>query len=90
MIQKRTSGTSQRTEYPGISSRKGVCGGAACIAGTRIPVWILARARELGATNRRLLRMYPDLTAKDLKNAWRYAHDHTDEIAKQVHANEAQ
>jgi uncharacterized protein (DUF433 family) len=34
----------------GIERTPGVCGGDACIAGTRIPVWVLEGFRRLGWT----------------------------------------
>jgi uncharacterized protein (DUF433 family) len=67
----------------------GVCGGDPCIAGTRIPVWVLERARQLGASQEKLLRMYPDLCAQDLANAWRYVRSHATEIERQIRENEA-
>ncbi len=33
--------------FPGVESRPWVCGGAPCIVRTRIPVWVLVRARLL-------------------------------------------
>jgi hypothetical protein len=34
--------------HPGIESEPSVCGGAATIVRTRIPVWVLEQARRLG------------------------------------------
>ncbi len=34
--------------FPGIEKTPGVCGGSACIAGTRIPVWGLEERAESG------------------------------------------
>jgi uncharacterized protein (DUF433 family) len=75
--------------YPGIESTPGVSGGEPCIVRTRIPVWVLVRARELGTNEADLLRAYPTLRAEDLTNAWAYARAHKDEIAQQIHDNEA-
>ena len=74
---------------PGIESTPGVCGGAPCIVRTRIPVWVLERARHLGASESELLRAYPTLRAEDLANAWAYAHSHRTEIEDQIRENEA-
>jgi uncharacterized protein (DUF433 family) len=63
-----------------IEKTPGICGGAACIAGTRLPVWVLAGAKELGATDGQLLADYPGLTAEALAGAWGYAADHRTEI----------
>ncbi len=75
--------------FPGIESTPGVCGGDPCIVRTRIPVWVLANYRRLGATDAELLRMYPTLRAEDLVNAGAYARSHRDEIEQQIRENEA-
>jgi uncharacterized protein (DUF433 family) len=75
--------------YPGIESTPGVSGGEPCIVRTRIPVWLLVRARELGTSEADLLHAYPALRAEDLANAWAYARAHKDEIAQQIRDNEA-
>jgi uncharacterized protein (DUF433 family) len=75
--------------FPGIDSRADVCGGAACIVRTRIPVWLLEQARRLGATEQSLLAAYPTLRAEDLVNAWAYARSHAGEIDEQIRENEA-
>ena len=36
--------------WSGIEQTPGVCGGDACVAGTRIPVWVLVNARRLGVS----------------------------------------
>jgi uncharacterized protein (DUF433 family) len=72
----------------GIESRPDVCGGEACIAGTRIPVWLLEQARRLGTSEAELLRAYPTLKAVDLVNAWAYVRTHQEEIERQVRDNE--
>ena len=74
---------------PGIDTTPGVCGGEACIAKTRIPVWLLVQARRLGASEADLLRNYPSLCAEDLASAWVYAEAHQYEIDQQIADNEA-
>lgn len=74
--------------YPGVESTPGVSGGELCIVRTRIPVWLLVRARELGTSEADLLRDYPTLHAEDLANAWAYARAHKDEIEQQIRENE--
>lgn len=49
--------------FPGIEATPGVCGGEPCIVRTRIPVWVLERARQLGSSEAELLRAYPTLRA---------------------------
>jgi uncharacterized protein (DUF433 family) len=56
---------------------------------TRIPVWVLVQARQLGASEADLLRDYPTLRAEDLANAWAYARAHREEIKQQIAENEA-
>src|SRR6476646_7958902 len=75
--------------YPGIDTRPDVAGGEPCIVRTRIPVWLLERARRLGTTEHELLAAYPSLRAEDLVNAWAYARSHSKEIGSQIRENEA-
>jgi len=74
--------------FPGIESTLGVCGGAACIVRTRIPVWGLVQARRLGTSESDLLRWYPTLRVEDLANAWAYFRAHREEIEQQIRENE--
>jgi uncharacterized protein (DUF433 family) len=75
--------------FPGIESRPDINGGEPCIVRTRIPVWVLVQARQLGASEADLLRDYPTLRAEDLANAWAYARAHREEIEQQISENEA-
>ncbi len=72
----------------GIESNPTVCGGEACIARTRIPVWILEQARRLGTSEAELLQSYPTLRAADLVNAWSYVAAHRGEIEQEIRENE--
>lgn len=45
-------------DFPGIDPTEGVAGGDLCIAGTRIPVWVLEQARRLGPSEQELLLSY--------------------------------
>ena len=74
--------------HPGIEIRANVCSGEPCIAGTRIPVWVLEQARRLGASEARLLLDYPTLRVEDLASAWEYARVRTAEIDRQIQENE--
>ena len=74
--------------FPGIERTEGVCGGAARIVCTRLPVWTLEQARRLGTTEADLLRSYPALRAEDLANAWAYVHSHLEEIERNIRENE--
>lgn len=74
--------------FPGIESTPDVCGGEPCIVRTRIPVWLLERARRLGVSESELLRSYPTLRAEDLANAWSFVRAHPLDIDGQIAANE--
>jgi uncharacterized protein (DUF433 family) len=75
--------------FPGIESTPDTLGGEARIVRTRIPVWLLVRARQLGASEADLLRSYPSLRAEDLTNAWAYGRIHREEIERDIVENEA-
>jgi uncharacterized protein (DUF433 family) len=77
------------SSWNGISKKPGVVGGDACIADTRIPVWDLVEYRRMGASDRKILEAYPQLTATDLYHAWVYADAFPDEINAAIEANEA-
>ena len=74
--------------FPGIESTPKVCGGEPCIVRTRIPVWVLERARQLETSEAELLLCYPTLRAEDLANAWAFVRAHRDEIDRQIRENE--
>ena len=62
----------------------GVCGGAARIRDTRIPVWTLVAYRNQGATDLELLENYPGLTLKDFQAAWDYYENNQMEIDRLI------
>ena len=68
--------------------RPDVCGNEPRIVRTRIPVWTLEQARQLGASEADILRSYPTLRAEDLAHAWTYVRSHRDEIDSQIRDNE--
>jgi uncharacterized protein (DUF433 family) len=74
--------------YPGIQKTPAVCGGAACIADTRIPVWVLEQSRRLGMSDADILKNYPTLRAENLVNAWDYVRTHKEEIDEEIRLNE--
>ncbi|WP_099104137.1 DUF433 domain-containing protein, partial [Nostoc sp. 'Peltigera malacea cyanobiont' DB3992] len=62
------------TNNHGITKTPGVMGADACIAGTRIPVWLLATYRQQGAKDADILDQYPSTLAQPtLVTAWLYA-----------------
>jgi uncharacterized protein (DUF433 family) len=85
---RKRSGQSRRRRFATIEKTPGVCGGAARVAGTRIPVWQLVAARIIGASEAQLLVDFPRLKAVNLADAWAYAEDHSVEIASQIHQND--
>ena len=72
----------------GIEKTPGVCGGAARVVRTRIPVWVLVQSRRLGLEEMELRAAYPTLRTEDLDNAWRYARLFTAEIERAIRENE--
>jgi uncharacterized protein (DUF433 family) len=71
-----------------ISKKPDRGGGDACVRETRIPVWVLANYRRLGATDSEILRAYPPLTASDLEVAFAYAATNGEEIDRAIRENE--
>ncbi len=74
--------------FPGIESISGVSGGEPCVVRTRIPVWLLVQARNLGTSEADLLKAYPTLRAEDLTNAWAYYRAYRKDIEQQILENE--
>lgn len=70
-----------------IVKTPGVCGGDACVRGTRIAVWILVRSRQMGRSDGQILEDYPQLTQGDLRAAFAYALAHAEEIDRAIQDN---
>jgi uncharacterized protein (DUF433 family) len=71
-----------------IQKTPGVIGGDACIRDTRIAVWMLVDARNLGMSDERIRDRYePPLTQVDLDAAWNYYEQHPDEIELAIEEN---
>lgn len=70
-----------------ISKKVGVCGGDACIRGTRIPVWVIEARRRRGESPEDLLENYPSLSLDDLNAARLYASEHRAEINREIRQN---
>lgn len=65
----------------GLMRKSGVCGGALCIADSRIPVWVLWKLyRERGDGEDFLLSAYPTLDRASMWVSMSYAYDHKEEI----------
>ena len=74
--------------YLGIEKTPDVCGGSACIVGTRIPVWTLINYRKLGVSDATLLDYYPTLHQQNLTNAWAYYEANKKEIEQDIREND--
>ncbi len=72
-----------------IVKTQGVCGGRACIAGTRITVWGLVAYRRQGASDEMILGAVQGLTPQALQAAWDYAAANPAEIDRDIQENEA-
>src|SRR5262249_10377934 len=70
-----------------IESNPDVCGGEACIRGTRIMVWLLVHLHRRGKAESDLLAAYPGVTAADLDDAWDYYRQHPDEVEQAIWIN---
>ncbi len=77
----------RRKSVRGISKTPGVCGGRACIEGTRMPVWSLVNHRILGFADEEILYNFPSMTPEDLKVAWAYYQIHKEEIDEDIRQN---
>jgi uncharacterized protein (DUF433 family) len=81
---------STRKQVPGndfISSTPGVCGGAARIRGTRIPVWLLEEFRRGGYAQADILEMYPHLEVGQVEAALTFAQRHATEMNRLIAKN---
>ncbi|MEG4044771.1 DUF433 domain-containing protein [Microcoleus sp. Pol17_C1] len=66
--------------WPGITKTPDVCGGDACIAQTRLPVWLFVSLRRQGSSDAELLQFYPQLNAANLVNVSTCAEANSEEI----------
>lgn len=75
-------------EVPGIVKTPGVVGGRARVDGTRIPVWTIIRARQLGISDREIIEDFPTLRFRDIEIASKYYALNHDEIEHDIYENE--
>jgi uncharacterized protein (DUF433 family) len=73
-----------KTEHPYIIKVPRVRAGRAVIAGTRIPVWLIAANLQEGCTPQEILDHYPQLTPAQLHDAISYYYDHQAEIDAEI------
>lgn len=78
-----------QTDAAEITRTSGVVGGEARIRNTRIAVWMVVRARQLGLSDAEIVTHYhPLLAADDLPHAWAYHDTHKAEIEDAIRRNE--
>src|SRR3954471_12844505 len=73
---------------PTINKVPGVCGGAACVGKSRIPVWLLVAYQRDGWSEKQLLANYPTLSSEGLAAAWEYYRNNAAEIEAAIQANQ--
>jgi uncharacterized protein (DUF433 family) len=66
--------------YPHVTKTEGVCGGKACIDGTRVRVNNVVFLHKDGASDAGILEAYPDLTPAQIHAALAYYYDNREEI----------
>lgn len=83
--------TASVATYPHISKTPGVCGGKACIAGTRIRVMDIVVLLERGLSPERMLEHYSSrpLALAEVHSALAYYYDHKDEIEADLRRDES-
>jgi uncharacterized protein (DUF433 family) len=75
------------TTYPHIEKTPGVCGGKACIEGTRIRVLDIWGLHRRGYKPEKMLNVYAvPLTLAQVHAALAYAYDHPEEIEAALEA----
>lgn len=72
-----------------IEKISGVCGGRACVAGTRVPVWVLIECHEHGLTDAEILENYPTVGEPGLRAAYRYREENEREIFEEIEYGQA-
>jgi uncharacterized protein (DUF433 family) len=75
--------------YPHVTKMAGVCGGKACIDGTRIRLNNVVFLHKGGADDAKILEAYPDLTPAQIHAALEYYYDNREEIDAELAADEA-
>ncbi len=75
------SAMSLKTSYHYITKDPAVCGGKACVLGTRIRVLdVVAATEHLALSPDEICDQYPELTLAQVHSALAYYYDHRDEI----------
>jgi uncharacterized protein (DUF433 family) len=72
--------TATKTVYSHVTKDPEVCGGKACIDGTRIRVVDVVSLKRQGYAPEKMLEAYPSLNLAQVYAALSYYYEHTDEI----------
>jgi uncharacterized protein (DUF433 family) len=72
--------TAAKTVYSHITKDLEVCGGKACIDGTRIRVIDIVSLKRQGYTPEKMLGAYPSLNLAQIYAALSYSYEHPEEI----------
>jgi type III restriction enzyme len=75
------------TQLHWITKTPGVCGGEACVRGTRISVRGLVEWRREGLTDDEILRNIQGLTPESLQAVWDYYAAHREEVEETIRRN---
>jgi uncharacterized protein (DUF433 family) len=80
---------SLKTTAERIVKREGVCGGDACVHGTRIPVWSIIESWRFGVTEAELpMHFTTSITPEDVQAAFGYFRAHPEEIEEAIQKNQ--
>jgi uncharacterized protein (DUF433 family) len=72
--------TAAKTVYSHITKDLEVCGGKACIDGTRIRVMDIVSLKRQGYALEKMLEAYPSLNLAQIYAALSYSYEHPEEI----------
>jgi uncharacterized protein (DUF433 family) len=78
-----------RVCYPHVTKTPGVCGGKACIDGTRIRVNNVVSLHKDGANDERIREAYADLSPAQIHAALAYYYDNREEIDAELTADKS-
>jgi uncharacterized protein (DUF433 family) len=72
--------TAAKTVYSHVTKDPEVCGGKACIDGTRIRVMDIVSLKRQGYTPEKMLEAFPSLNLAQVYAALSYSYEHPEEI----------
>jgi uncharacterized protein (DUF433 family) len=72
--------TAAKTVYSHVTKDPEVCGGKACIDGTRIRVMDIVSLKRQGYSPEKMLEAYPSLNLAQVYAALSYSYEHPEEI----------